>query len=252
MCILFSAIQQHPDYPLILCANRDEFFQRPTKSMHLWLAEPVPFYAGKDLEAGGSWLGFSKNGNFAAITNIRGTEYANEAPKSRGELVVHYLTKGFDKTAIQSISEQYRPFNFWYGNLHELFQYNSVSKKTKTLTPGFHSVSNSQYDDIWPKMHLGIRKLEHIIRSDLDKEGLLSVLTDMTPAEDDLLPSTGLSYEWEKRLSSIFILGKEYGTRASTIVMLDKKGYVSIDEYNFLANGKYAERKSFNFQLSIE
>ena len=148
MCILFIAIEQHPDYPVIICANRDEFHQRPTQKMHWWQQQNI--LAGKDLQAGGSWLGLSREGDFSALTNFRRPSSFDQHKRSRGDLVLQALHNDSHKTQqilLQS-SQQYNDFNLVFGPLNKLQAFDSVNQKFVTLTPGFHSVSNGALDDI--------------------------------------------------------------------------------------------------------
>ena len=164
MCILFIAVEQHSDYPVIICANRDEFHQRPTQNMHWWPEQNI--LAGKDLQAGGTWLGLSPNGNFSALTNFRRPANFDENKRSRGDLVVQALTTNDESTQqiLTNESEQYNDFNLVFGQLNNLQAFDSVNKKFVTLAKGFHSVCNGALDDIWPKMASGLTTLEKLDR----------------------------------------------------------------------------------------
>ena len=241
MCILFLAIKQHSEYPLVICANRDEFYQRPTSAAHFWSDYPS-ILAGKDLQAGGSWLGVNKQGYFAAVTNIRTASKQAQDMKSRGELVTTALQKDSAITPIWLArhSDQYNPFNLIYGPLESLVCYNSVSKTHSRLTDGFHAVSNGKLDDIWPKMAKGGKKLEAIINLNqrIEPEQLFSILTDQEKAPESQLPDTGVSLELERLLSSIFINSPEYGTRSSCVLLQTNDQTVEFIEVQY---DQYAE-----------
>jgi len=162
MCILFLSIKQHPDYPLIICANRDEFHQRPTERAHFWQQYPHTL-AGKDLQAGGSWLGINKAGYFAAITNIRTGNSPEVGKKSRGELVTWALKPNsiINEAWLQQYSQQYNPFNLIYGSLNNLACFNSILNEQTLLTEGIHAISNGSINDVWPKMTHGVGLLDY-------------------------------------------------------------------------------------------
>ena len=252
MCILFIAIKQHPEFPLIVCANRDEFYQRPTLAAHQWRKEENNIIAGKDLKAGGSWLGINPQGYFCAVTNFRKGKSESKDLKSRGELVTNFLISEYSQfnrfqEYLANNSDNYGPFNLVYGNLDGLYCYSSENKQNRLLTSGFHSVSNGFIDDYWPKMSSGVKQLQELIahpcRID-DKDQLLNLLKDNSQAFDDSLPNTGVSYEWEKLLSSIFIAAEDYGTRASTVMMQNNSGETFFIEQSYErlgVKGKFVE-----------
>ncbi|MGI9286343.1 MAG: NRDE family protein [Pseudomonadales bacterium] len=249
MCILFIAIQQHPQYPLIIAANRDEFFARPSRSAHFW-DDASDIFAGRDMQAGGTWLGINKAGQIAALTNLRMPESIRTDARSRGELVARYLRN--DDSA-----EQYRdfvanehsafnPFNLLFGDGRQLFVFSSLAPGFKRLEAGFHSISNGMPDDYWPKMSRGVNLLEQCILQpgELNIEQLAAVMQDKTQADDDSLPATGISQADEKHLSSIFISGAEYGTR-TTSLLLCEPGRKQLIEYNYEAHGVLTDKQSF-------
>ena len=254
MCILFIAINQHPEYPLIICANRDEFHQRPTQSAHFW-KQPNDILAGKDLQAGGSWLGITKTGQFAAITNIRNEEPTSQDKKSRGELVTMALADKTMNTAVidykwlKQHSDEYNGFNLIYGNLQGLNCYNSVSKQQIQLSNGFHAISNGGMDDVWPKMAKGEKKLEAIVTStdEINEEALLTILKDQTKANDTELPKTGIPEQWEQLLSSIFIVSEQYGTRSSSLLLQKSDASIKFTEVEYDNKGDQTSLNRFIF-----
>jgi uncharacterized protein with NRDE domain len=250
MCILFIAVKQHPDYPVIICANRDEFHQRPTQNMHWWTEPNI--LAGKDLQAGGTWLGLNTEGNFAALTNFRRPESFDKNKRSRGELVVRALGNNTLKTKQYFTDKaiKYNDFNLVFGPLDNLQAFDSVNQKLVKLAPGFHSVSNGALDDTWPKMALGLKALKTVIAgSNLEIDALFSVMRNQVTAEQASLPVTGLSQELEMLLSSIFIVSPDYGTRSSAIILQNNHGEVSIFENNYNSKGKIINNNEFHFTI---
>lgn len=249
MCILFIAINQHPQYPVIICANRDEFHQRPTQNMHFW-SEPN-ILAGKDMQAGGTWLGLNSQGDFAALTNFRRPQHVHATKRSRGDLVLSALQN--DNQTIQQYliqnSIQYNDFNLIFGSLNNLQAFDSVNKKFITLSSGFHSICNGSLDDIWPKMSLGVTKLEELISANkLDVNALFTVMMNQQVADNKHLPETGLAVDLELLLSSIFIKSPNYGTRSTTIILQHKTGEIEVHDHSYNSDGIVEEQNSF--QLS--
>ncbi len=249
MCILFIAIEQHPQYPLIIAANRDEFFARPSRAAHFW-ADAPNVLAGRDMQAGGSWLGVNKAGDIAAVTNLRLSEPIRADARSRGELVARYLRRDESREQYcEFIASEYAafgPFNFLFGDAQQLFLFSSLAPECKPLSPGFHAISNGLPEDYWPKMSRGVSLLEHCILQpgELDIKQLLAVMSDKTEADDASLPATGISRAAEKRLSPIFISGDDYGTR-TTSLLLREPGQTQLIEYNYLPRGLLADKQSF-------
>lgn len=246
MCILFIAIEQHPDYPIIICANRDEFHQRPTQNMHYWPEQNI--LAGKDLQAGGTWMGLSPNGNFSALTNFRRPANFDDKKRSRGDLVVKALTTNNQNTQqyLTKNSEQYNDFNLVFGQLNNLQAFDSVNKKFVTLKQGFHSICNGALDDIWPKMASGLKALEALVTAKkVNIEALFSVMGNQDTAEEEHLPDTGLNAELELLLSSIFIVSDEYGTRSTAVILQNTSGNIEVYERNYNNKAKQLNQQKF-------
>ena len=251
MCILFIAVEQHPEYPLIIAANRDEFHARLTSPSHFW-AEG--FLAGKDEQAGGTWMGLSKNGRFAALTNIRAPSRERFDAKTRGELVVQALQTDDDDafTAhLQASAEHSKGYNLVYGNWHDLHVFNSHSLEHHTLKPGVYGLSNAKLDTPWPKIQLGVNALNLACQNPfgLAHDTLFSILRNGDKAPDHLLPDTGIAKPWEKLLSSIFIQSPDYGTRSSTVVTVDRQQHVVWFEKSFNANGELTHTVKEHFSV---
>lgn len=248
MCILFIAIEQHPKYPLIICANRDEFHQRPTQAMHVWQEPNI--LAGKDLQAGGTWLGLSSTGKFAALTNFRKFPLNGEPKKSRGDLVLQALadTKVNMTAELAQQAEQYHGFNLIYGSLKQLYCYDSVNNENHQLSKGVHSICNGALDDIWPKMARGEKLLSEMIHShvNLSINALFDLMTNDKQALPHLLPETGLDEEWEQLLSAIFIKSPTYGTRTTTIITQDVEGNVETYDRSYAPSGECVAKQHFN------
>jgi len=244
MCILFIAIGQHPDYPLIITANRDEYFARASDPMHYWHDHPQ-ILAGRDRQAGGTWLGINQQGQFAAVTNYRTSANLKDDARSRGELVTRFLishSKGQEYTKFNQFlaSEQlhYNPFNLIYGDPASLSAWGHIGENPSKLRPGFHSVSNGPIDQPWPKMSRGVEKLSSYIRSSnvIDPRKLLEIMQDTTQASANQLPETGLVTHREQQLSSIFVRGADYGTRTTTLLLFSSTE-IELTEYNYGPDG---------------
>lgn len=252
MCILFFAIKQHPKYPVIICANRDEFHQRPTNSMHWWPdSKQYPnILAGKDMQAGGTWLGINKSGRFSALTNFRQPESQDDTKKSRGELVLQALTSNDKQTAeqLKKSTLDYNGYNLVFGQLNNLSCFDNISQKLQPLSSGFHALCNGALDDIWPKMALGQHQLtEAITSTSFDVSRLFSIMNNNEQANIQHLPNTGLPLDWEKLLSSIFIVSPEYGTRTTNIILQDNDGNITVYDRSYNEKGQCVAEQNFSF-----
>ncbi|WP_110456835.1 NRDE family protein [Shewanella algidipiscicola] len=254
MCILFVALGVHPDHPVIICANRDEFHVRPTEPAHLWPGEHHVL-AGKDLQAGGSWLGINQQGDIAALTNIRAPEQLHTDSRSRGELVIKALNEPSRITHdwLSEHHQRYNPFNLLFGHRDQLYCYHSLDNSLKQLTPGFHAISNGALDDIWPKMAKGTRALEQQLSQTTPPniDALLAIMTDQSQAQDSELPQTGIALEWERLLSSIYIKHPEYGTRSTSIILQDNQGNSEFIEVRYDGKGRNLGRQRFTLSPEI-
>lgn len=246
MCILFIALKQHPQYPVIICANRDEFHDRPTQSLHYWPKEKI--LAGKDLQAGGTWLGINQSQHFSALTNFRQPHLIDSTKTSRGDLVIKALSEEniesnqkIINNHLQKHANQYNGFNLIYGSLEKLYCFDSVNKTTKVMEDGVFSICNGALTDSWPKMTLGEQQLAHLIadkQSELEHAQLMNMMMNNTQAIDETLPKTGLPLDKEKLLSSIFIQSPNYGTRSTLIITKDINGTVNITEATYSPSGE--------------
>jgi uncharacterized protein with NRDE domain len=228
MCLVLFAYKVHPVYPLIVAANRDEFFQRPTAPAHYWEDEPTIF-AGRDLEKMGTWMGVTNTGRFAALTNYRDPKELTAGKRSRGELVSDALKFTGDAEEymrkLMNNNELYPGYNLLVGNHKELFYYSNIGKELLKLETGIYGVSNHLLNTEWPKVRIGKEGLSQIINRQPENmvEELLNLLNNADPAPDELLPSTGVPLELERMLSSLYINSEGYGTRSSTVMLMSEK-----------------------------
>lgn len=240
MCVIFFAYQNHPEYPLILLANRDEFYERPTAKARFWEDAPQIF-AGRDLVHGGTWLGITKTGRFAAVTNYRDPS-AERGKFSRGNLVGDFLKN--DQAVeeylqkIQKRAAEFSGFNLLVGEINANFQtlgyYSNREDKIKILAPGIYGLSNHLLDTPWRKVEKGKAELSGILRGgEIRSDKFFEILNDKSLAVDDDLPDTGIGFEREKLLSAIFIETPVYGTRSSSVVLIGKDYGISLDERSF-------------------
>lgn len=220
MCLVLFSYQPGSDFPLIVAANRDEFYARPAASAHYW-DEASDLFAGRDLSAGGTWLGVTDSGRFATVTNFAEEADGPEPPLSRGALVDGFLKSnlGAHEYVHQIHGLDYRGFNLLVFD-GERLAYTSNRGFTEDLTPGVYGLANAELGATWPKVVSGSRALSAVCRSP-DTASLLRLLHDDAQPDDADLPARGRSLELERRVAPCFIRGDEYGTRASTAVIFD-------------------------------
>jgi uncharacterized protein with NRDE domain len=241
MCIIFIAFEAREDYPLILAANRDEFYNRPTAGAGWWDDAPDVF-AGRDLVGGGTWLGLTRSGRFAAVTNYRDPA-GRVGTISRGNLVADFLRSdapaGEYMEVVRARAAEFSGFNLVAGEINEirreLFYYSNRGDEIRKLDGGIYGLSNHLLDTPWPKVGGGKARFEGLIkRTAFNKEDLFELLTDDALAPDEALPDTGVGLEIERALSAIFIKTPVYGTRCSTVLMLDGASKWELDERVFV------------------
>jgi uncharacterized protein with NRDE domain len=221
MCLIIMAISQ---LGLMVAANRDERFDRPTR--------PAAFtgdvLAGQDLEKGGTWMGITRGGRFAALTNVRDPSARREAPRSRGWIVSEFLqSTGSPEAFSRSLPREELPaFNLLCGTTSELFFVRDDDPVPARVAPGIHGLSNARLDVPWPKVERGKR----LMAEQPTTEALFEMLDDRATAPDELLPSTGVPLEIERALSAAHIVTPAYGTRCSTVLVARSNGDVSFEE----------------------
>jgi uncharacterized protein with NRDE domain len=245
MCLILLAYKVHPQYPLIVAANRDEFYRRPTAPIHYWVDDPTVL-AGRDLEKMGTWMGVTTSGRFAALTNYRNPKEVTTGKQSRGEIVADALKYDGDlKEYMQGLAnrqQKYPGYNLLAGDEKELYYYSNIGQELQKLEPGIHGVSNHLLNTEWPKVERGKKGLSHIItenRKNLIEE-LMVLLQHADPALDESLPNTGVSLEWERLLSPLFIQSEHYGTRSSTVLLLSVKEMEYVERV--FSDGEVSER----------
>lgn len=238
MCLLLMAYRLHPDYCLVLIANRDEFYERPTLPLNFWPDAPH-ILAGRDLQAGGTWLGVSRKGKLAAVTNYREpTRTRSDAP-SRGHLVDNFLLGDLPAAAylkvVQARASRYNGFNLIVMDPSGLYSYSNRNSHIHRLSAGLFGLSNHLLDTPWPKVESGKGRLQAYLQKTrhLDSGALLDLLHDPSRPDDEMLPHTGVGIEWERILSPLFIQSPGYGTRCSSVIMLTNDGNLTFVERGF-------------------
>ena len=225
MCLIVFAWRKHPQHNLVLAANRDEFHERPTQTARFW-ADAPGLLAGRDLKAGGTWLGVTREGRFAAITNFREVRKPPLGAASRGELVSDYLLSGEDPERwlleLQPRAARYAGFNLLLGTPEHLFYYSNRDGAPRPLEAGIYGLSNHLLDTPWPKVVRAKEALGELVAVEyVDTESLAEVMMDQTVPSDHDLPDTGVGLDLERRLGTVFIDSPGYGTRCTTVLMLD-------------------------------
>jgi uncharacterized protein with NRDE domain len=249
MCLIVFAYQQHPTWRLVLAASRDEFLARPAASMAHWLDAPE-ILAGRDLTGGGTWFGITRSGRFAAVTNYRDPrDVRNDAP-SRGLLVSDFLRGGEPpRVYLERLSAdayRYNGFSLLVGDGNDLCYFCNRENIARELKPGLYGLSNHLLDEPWPKVQRAKRELMRLLNADtIDTHHLFELLADRQQALDEALPNTGISRDWERLLSSIFIASPVYGTRSSTALLVAYDGGISAAEREHL-NG---ETRSYQWSM---
>lgn len=253
MCLISFAYKIHPRYSLVLLANRDEFYKRSSRKAQFWIEEGFPdILAGKDLSAGGTWMGINKNGKWAALTNYRDMNKLKTNPPSRGDLVLNFLKSELTaEEYLKSIKEKapmYDGFNLLTGDNNGIFHFSNETNTITCIKPGIHGLSNALLNTPWPKLETANLMLAHTIQEDnLNRDALFNILADEQKAADSQLPETGLSKEMEKAVSSIFISTDEYGTRCSSLLFIDNEGNIEFTERRYIAGTNDIEEERFRF-----
>jgi uncharacterized protein with NRDE domain len=253
MCLILLAWKVHPRYPLVVAANRDEFFARPTASADFWTDAPQVL-AGRDLQGGGTWLGVTRDGRFAALTNYRDPQRLLANARSRGELVARFL-RGTDRvaafaTCLETVAGACNGFNLIYGDTTELHYFSNCGERPRRLEAGIYGLSNHLLDTPWPKVARGKSALARAVQALPDDAPLMAMLRDDSVASDEELPRTGVSLEWERLLSAAFVRSPAYGTRSSTVLVMDADGLLRFDEIGFDAEVRQVSHRRFSLQTT--
>lgn len=285
MCTLVLSYRQHPNFPLIVASNRDEFYHRPAARASFWADQP-DLLAGRDLQNGGTWLGITRTGRFSTLTNVRDMQSIRTDAPSRGDLVLSTLinqSPGLDLDsvsvsvsnpdsisdsisdqnqvqdqnpypealhAIHASAHQYNGFNLITGTIQQLYYYSNVHHRTEPLTPGTYVMSNAFLNTPWPKSVKTKTHFEALLRENrLDANDLFALMKDNETFPPELLPNTGLSKEMEIKLSSTFIHTEAYGTRCTTLLKIDSQGRVWFSEKTY-EQGEDAGTTTHEFSIS--
>jgi uncharacterized protein with NRDE domain len=253
MCTLFLALDAHPAHRLVVAANRDEAHERPAAPAGFWEEAPE-LLAGRDLKAGGTWMGATRTGRFAVITNIRDLPAHRPDALSRGHLVREALIGAAPpREFLERLADEagaYNPFNLIAGDGAGLYYLNSRERTVQRLEPGIYGLSNDVLDTPWPKVVRGRAAFADLLSERrIDREALMALMRDETRAPDEALPDTGVGIELERILSSIFIPGERYGTRMSTVVTLDPGGG-TFAERRFGPVGSALGETRFDFEVA--
>src|SRR5512133_5943 len=247
MCLIALAYRAHPEFELVIAANRDEFHARPTAPAGAWEDAPDVF-GGRDLSQGGSWLALSKRGRLACVTNVRRMAVPDPAAPSRGGLVSSFVRGNqsarmfSDELAGRALA--FAGFNLLLWDGTDLRYLNNHPRfVSREVPPGVHVVSNADLDTPWPKTEKLRRAMAAWVASGVEDESpLLTALADRTPAADADLPDTGVGLDLERLLSPAFIVSPGYGTRCTTVVALRRDGSARFSEWRFEPSGQLAGR----------
>jgi uncharacterized protein with NRDE domain len=257
MCLLIFAHRISPQYPLVVAANRDEFHARATAPADFWQDHPQ-LLAGIDLEQGGTWMGVTRGGRFAAVTNYRDPSRTAAAPRSRGELPLHYLTGQQDPqdflASLSHIAAEYAGFNLLVGDRDNLWYYSNSCGDTESepqcLPPGVYALSNARLDTPWPKTESGRAKLQQLLATGRPShEQLFTVVADRRPANPDTLQLQGLDSAMDQLLSAQFIVTEGYGTRSCTTAWIDGNQMLQWQEQSFDQQGALREVRTEEFEI---
>ena len=255
MCLILFSYKAHPVYPLILVANRDEFYERPTAQASFREEKP-DILAGKDLKEGGTWLGITKAGRVAAITNFREPQNLKGGVSSRGGLVSEFLCGSENPReyvhSIRQNSDRYNGFNLILGDRSGLFYFSNAGDLFREISPGMHGLSNHLLNTPWPKVERGRKLLGRLISKTENPppEEIFNILADTSRPDDRQLPDTKIGLEWERLLSSIFTQSEVYGTRSSTIIFVDRENNVTFIERSFTAGPGEYKPVEFRFRMN--
>ena len=252
MCLIVLAWRARAAWPLVVAANRDEWRARPAEPARWWDEAPT-LLAGRDLQAGGTWMGITREGRFAAVTNFRDPSDRRATARSRGGIVTDFLLGGESArsflASLAGRAGEYNGFNLILGDRAGLFYYASRENEARAIEPGVHGLSNHLLDEPWPKVVRGRERMQSAVAAHDPMPALFEMLSDTTGARDEELPATGVGLDWERRLAPALITGDDYGTRASTVLSVDAGGNVSFEERTRDAAGGVASSAIYGFAM---
>jgi uncharacterized protein with NRDE domain len=253
MCLILFAYDMHPKYQLALVANRDEYYTRPTQPLTFW-DDGTGILAGRDLKNHGTWLGVTRTGRIAAITNYRDPKSLKENAPSRGLLVSSFLAGTASPPNffqdLQKIGHKYNGFNLLAGDDSGLYYFSNRVNRIQRIEPGLYGLSNHLLDTPWPKVEKGKAAFKALLdaKTDINLEDLYNLLQDRSYPPDDRLPDTGVGLEAERLLAPLFIANSIYGTRSSSIVLMERTGTIMFTERTFInKNQEIAEDKTVQY-----
>lgn len=251
MCLIAFRLNDHPEYALVMGSNRDETYSRPTQQAHFWDDAPSVL-AGRDEKAGGTWMGVTRTGRWAAVTNVRDPgSYKDDAP-SRGDLVSEFLQDDVAPieyvARLQREADRYNGFNLVVGRMGKAAYLSNYDSGARPIEPGVHGLSNHLLNTPWPKVDRATQRLKEATTGTVHVATILDLLDDRERFEDERLPDTGIGPEAEKALSPVFIETDGYGTRASTVLLITHDGQVTFVERTF-QEGTEAATRRFEFEV---
>jgi len=254
MCFIVFSYKQHSRYKLIFCANRDEFYNRETVKMHFW-PENNSVLAGKDIQGGGTWMGITKQGKLAALTNFREQISASPTKPSRGQIVKKFAEQenGVKKFTdyLKKTKNHYEGYNLIFGTIDKLYYFSNRSNGTLPISPGLYGLSNATLDTPWPKINRGKHLLKKVITNpDFPVKDLFGILSDSQKVDYDMLPDTGISPAYEKELSPVFVNMAKYGTRSSTVILVDYENNAFVYEQRYDNNARITGNSTFSFKIT--
>jgi uncharacterized protein with NRDE domain len=252
MCLIFLSLNSHPVYKLIVAANRDEFYQRKTAPAEYW-DDYSTILGGRDLEANGTWLGMTRTGKISLLTNYRDPKNINPKAPSRGQLVSDYLASQMDPAEylnkVAALAKQYNGFNLVAGNIDSLYYMSNYATGVHPIDDGIHGLSNALLDTPWPKVTRGKQRFEALLEGPFTTQQLFEFLYDDHRAADVDLPNTGIGLERERALSSMFIKTDNYGSRCSTVVLVDHQNRVTFSERVYDTSDFTFSLRTFEFSV---
>jgi uncharacterized protein with NRDE domain len=256
MCLIVFAWQAHPEYSLVVGANRDEWHDRPAEPAHWWPERKL--LAGRDLEAMGTWLGVTGDGRFGAITNFRDPSDRKSTAPSRGSLVADFLDSGESPRRflerLRNDAHRYNGFNLLLSDRYSMCYFGSREGQIQDVAPGVHGLSNHLLDEPWPKVAQAKSALGAVLQAKMARDArqmaIYDLLSDAQIAPDDHLPDTGVGLDWERRLSPALIVSEKYGTRCSTVLMIGNDHHVAFEERTRDGEGRISQVSAFAFERS--
>ncbi|MBL4752985.1 MAG: NRDE family protein [Flavobacteriales bacterium] len=238
MCLILFKYKSHKKYKLILAANRDEFYKRPTLPLHWW-KDQQGILAGRDQEKDGTWMGINKNGRFAAITNFRKMPVTKQFESSRGALVTDFISNDLSEpeytSKLRDCGDDYDGYNLIFGHVDSLSYFSNRGAEEAEIAPGTYGLSNHLLNTPWPKVQNGRQRIDDVCSEDaVSPDFIFNILRNRDVGEDAQLPDTGLDLELERLLSPSFIKSENYGTRSSTVLMVDWDNNVTLEERSYI------------------